>query len=303
MTAPRQLVWVDRKGHEEPTAAPLRAYGTPRLSPDGTRIAAEIYSESTDTWIWDIAQETLRRLTFEGGTGMALWTPDSRQLLFVSRGTGMGVPNVYKRAADGTGAVDRLSTSAHPQWPTSITPDGTWISGFEIPPRTADSNVFFLPLTRGKAQPLAETRFRGGMADFSPNGRYFAYESEESGRSEIYVRPFPRVDNGRWQVSTAGGTRPVWARSGRELFYLDASNALTAVPVGMSGSTITFGGPAKVFDTRYAEPNPSRHFDVSADGQRFLMLKATPDAPNATSIGMVLVEHWFEELKQRVNGR
>ena len=142
------------------------------------------------------------------------------------------------------------------------------------------------------------------MAHFSPDGRYIAYASDESGRYEIYLRPFPRVDNGRWQISTAGGTRPVWARSGRELFYLDASNALTSVPVTASGPTITIGIPAKLFDTKYAEPNPSRHFDVSADGQRFLMLKASATAdPNATPLSMVLVEHWFEELKQRVNGQ
>ena len=153
-------------------------------------------------------------------------------------------------------------------------------------------------------EPLEETRFKGFSVDFSPNGQYLAYMSEESGRSEIYIRPFPHVDNGRWQVSTAGGTRPVWARSGRELFYLDASNALTAVPVGTSEPTISIGSPVKLFDTRYAEPNPARHFDVSADGQRFLMLKASAAGdPNATPVSMVLVEHWFEDLKQRVNGK
>jgi serine/threonine-protein kinase len=325
MTAPRALVWVDRKGHEEPTGAPPRAYGTPRLSPDGTRVAAEIYDQSTDVWIWDFARETLRRLTFDAsGNGMSVWTPDSRQIIFESGRAGM--PSVYKQAADGTGTVDRLSTSATPQWPTSITPDGAWLAGFDLLPRTVP-NVVFLPLTpapvrpssdpapldqaRGRpgvsqspVEPLAETRFNGAMADFSPNGRYLAYQSNESGRSEIHVRPFPRVDNGRWQVSTAGGTRPVWARSGRELFYLDASNALTAVPVGTSEPTISIGSPAKVFDTKYAEPNPSRHFDVSADGQRFLMLKASATGdPTATPVSMVLVEHWFEELKQRVNGK
>ena len=323
LSTPRELLWVDRKGHEEPTGAPPRAYGTPRLSPDGTRVAAEIYDQITEVWIWDVARETLRRLTFDsGGGGMAVWTPDNRQIIFESRRT--GIPGVYKQAADGGGTVDRLSTSATPQWPTSITPDGTWLSGFEQVPRTGP-NIFFLPLTRAlgrpgfkpapldqargrpgvsqsPVEPLAETRFKGGMADFSPNGRYFAYQSEESGRSEIYVRPFPRVDNGRWQVSTAGGTRPVWARDGRELFYLDASNRLTAVPVGTSGPTISLGVPAKLFDTEYAEPNPSRHYDVSADGKRFLMLKATGD-PNATAVSMVLVEHWFEELKQRMNGK
>jgi len=317
MTAPRALLWVDRKGREEPTGAPLRAYGTPRLSPDGTRVAAEIYDQLTDVWIWDFARETLRRLTFDsGGNGMSVWTPDSRQIIFQSNRT--SVSSVYKQAADGTGTVDRLSTSATPQWSNSITPDGTWVAGFELLPRTVP-NVIFLPLTppvvrpgsnpapgisQSPVEPLAETRFKGSMAAFSPNGRYIAYQSEESGSTEIYVRPFPSVNNGRWQVSTAGGTRPVWARSGRELFYLDASNALTAVPVDISGPTISIGSPAKLFDTGYAEPNPSRHYDVSADGQRFLMLKASATGdPNATPVSMVLVEHWFEELKQRVNGK
>jgi serine/threonine-protein kinase len=327
MAAPRALVWVDRKGHEEPTGAPLRAYGTPRLSPDGTRVAAEIYDEHTDVWIWDFAREMLRRLTFESpgagmGAGMSVWSPDGRQIMFEARRSGL--PGVYKQSADGTGTIDRLSTSPNPQWPTSITRDGTWLSGFELPPKAAAADIFFLPMTgaaakptsnpapldqapavsRSPAEPLAERRFHGSMADFSPDGRYIAYQSEESGRSEIYIRPFPRVDNGRWQVSTAGGTRPVWARSGRELFYLDAANALTAVPVSTSNPTISIGTPVKLFETGYAEPNPSRHYDVSADGQRFLMLKAgAAGDPNATPISLVLVEHWFEELKQRVNGK
>ena len=317
MTAPRALLWVDRKGHEEPTGAPLRAYGTPRLSPDGTRVAAEIYDQNTDIWIWDFAQETLRRLTFDpAGDGMSVWTPDGRQIIFESGRAG-NISSVYEQAADGTGTVNRLSTSSTPQWSTSITPDGTWLAGFDLLPK-AVPNIIFLPLTRtvvrpssnpafgvsqSPVEPLAGTRFEGKMAAFSPNGRYIAYQSDESGRSEIYVRPFPRVDNGRWQVSTAGGTRPVWARSGRELFYLDLSNALTAVAVSASEPTISLGIPAKMFDTGYAEPNPSRHYDVSADGQRFLMLKPSASGdPNVTPASIVLVEHWFEELKQRVNG-
>ena len=325
LATPRELLWVDRKGHEEPTGAPLRAYGTPRLSPDGTRVAAEIYDQISEVWIWDFGRKVLRRLTFDsGGSGMSVWTPDSRQIIFESRRTGM--PGVYKQAADGTGTVERLSPSATPQWSNSITPDGTWVAAFDLLPREVP-NVIFLPLTPAVVRPssnpapldqargrpgvsqsplesLAETRFKGSMADFSPNGRYIAYQSEESGRSEIYIRPFPRVNNGRWQVSTAGGTRPVWAPSGRELFYLDASNALTAVPVGAFGPTISIGIPAKLFDTKYAEPNPSRHYDVSADGGRFLMLKASATGdPNATPVSMVIVEHWFEELKQRVKGK
>ena len=108
----------------------------------------------------------------------------------------------------------------------------------------------------------------------------------------------------RWQISTAGGTRPTWARSGRELFYLDASNTLTAVPVQTSGSTFSAGLPERVFDARYSTPFPPRSYDVSADGKRFLMLKdSAAGDPNATPLRMVLVEHWFEALKQRVNGK
>jgi hypothetical protein len=123
---------------------------------------------------------------------------------------------------------------------------------------------------------------------------------------EVYVRPFPQVDRGRWQISTNGGTRPVWARSGHELFYLDELGALTGVTVRTSGPTFTVGSPARVFNTKNVEPNPARHYDVSPDGQRFLMIKNSADGdPNATPASMIVVEHWFEELQRRVpmNGK
>jgi len=152
----------------------------------------------------------------------------------------------------------------------------------------------------------AQTLFEGVWAEFSPDGRYLAYQSAEGepGRSEIYVRPFPQVDSGRWQISSTGGTRPAWARNGRELFYLDATNTLTAVPVQTSGSTFSAGKPAKVFDATYSTPFPPRSYDVSPDGQRFVMLKdSAAGGPNATPIRMVVVEHWFEEVRQRMSGR
>ncbi len=145
------------------------------------------------------------------------------------------------------------------------------------------------------------TLFEGSWPEFSPDGRYIAYQSDESGQAEVYVRPFPLVDSGRWQVSTAGGTRPAWARSGRELFYLDASNTLTAVPVQTSGLTLSAGQPAKVFDSKDATPFGPRYYDVSPDGERFLMLKDSIPDPNATPAQLVVVEHWFEELKAPVH--
>jgi serine/threonine-protein kinase len=169
------------------------------------------------------------------------------------------------------------------------------LAGFDF------TDVIFVPLRRRPLAPAPDMRFRGDFSDFSPNGRYVVYQSDEFGSDEIYVRPFPRVDSGRWQISTAGGTRPVWARSGRELFYLDASNTMTSVPVSVSGSTFSHGQPATVFETKYVQSNPSRHYDVSADGKRFLMIKDGPPNPNAMPASMVVVEHWFEELTRRVS--
>jgi serine/threonine-protein kinase len=321
--SPRSLVWVDRKGREEPINAPLRAYGTPRISPDGTRLLLGINDrDGNDTWIWDFERETLRRVTFAPSTdALAVWTPDSRRIVFTSDRE--GVLNLYSQAADGTGAADRLTTSANQQFPASISPDGTIVVGFEGLSLTDSTRMapgfgwrvrsypMIGPASRPGAPsptmptqlPAAQTLFDGVWAEFSPDGRYLAYDSSaDPMQSEIYVRPFPQVDSGRWQISTKGGTRPVWARSGRELFYLDASNTLTAVPIQISGPTFTAGKPAKVFSARYSTPYPPRSYDVSADGERFLMLKdhAASD-PGLTPASMVVVEHWFEELKERMN--
>ena len=310
---PRSLVWVDRKGREEPIGAPLRVLRHPRLSPDGTRVAVGILDQNADIWIWDFARETLQApdLRSRASTDCRIWTPDGRRIIFMSNRA--GAPNLYAQAADGTGTVIRLTTSAHAQWPTSITPDGTRLVGFEIAPGTAATSSCFrcspaarrgAPLADGAACPdacstKASPRSRP-MVGTSPTIR------TSRGGPRFTCDRSRRCDSGRWQISTEGGTRPVWARSGRELFYIDESNALTGVAVRTSGPTFSAGSPAKIFDTTYAEPNPTRHYDVSPDGQRFLMIKdSAAGDPNATPASMVVVLNWFEELKQRVpaNGK
>jgi serine/threonine-protein kinase len=137
--------------------------------------------------------------------------------------------------------------------------------------------------------------------EISPDGRYVAYQSNESGQFEIYVRPFPKMEDGRWQVSIGGGTRPVWARNGRELFYLNASNTLIVLPTQTGGAAFVAGNPAKVFETRYSVPVSYRSFDISSDGKRFVMIKDfTTGDDKATPASLVVVEHWFEELKTRM---
>jgi serine/threonine-protein kinase len=306
----RSLVWVDRNGHEEPISAPPRGYGPPRISPDGTRLAVTINDQgNTEIWIWDFARENLRRLTFAPGMdSMPVWTRDGRRIVFMSDRA--GALNFYSQAADGTGPIDRLTTSAHPQWSTSVTSDGMRLFGFDLGPgRTPGVIVVHLGSSGtqlpertaqgAKGTPVVESLFRGAFPDVSPDGRYVAYQSNESGRDQVYVRSFPVVDQGVWQISTGGATRPVWARSGRELFYLDESGALIAVPVRTSGATLVVGGPTILFDARYVESNPARHYDVSPDGQRFVMLKDRAVDPSATPASMVVLQHWVEQLEQR----
>ena len=146
----------------------------------------------------------------------------------------------------------------------------------------------------------AERLFPGSRPEISPDGRYLAYESGESGRTQVHVRPFPEVNGGRWQISTRGGSRPAWSRDGRELFYIDESMTLMRASIQTSGPTLASGTPTKVIDMKYAEPNPSRHYDISPDGQRFLMLKADTADPNTTPANMVVVLNWPEELNARV---
>jgi Tol biopolymer transport system component len=149
------------------------------------------------------------------------------------------------------------------------------------------------------ASTLLQTPFNEQNADLSPDGRWLAYQSDESGgRAEVYVRPYPNVNAGRWQVSTSGGTRPLWARDGRELFYLDAERRMTVVAVqGKTGFGV--GSATTLFDTRsFSLSGIGRNFDVSPDGTRFLMVKDLPVPTDAKRL--IVVQNWFEELKRLV---
>ena len=176
---------------------------------------------------------------------------------------------------------------------------------FENTSKAQDLELLALDGQR-RTEPLLQTSAAELNGEISADGRWLAYQSNESGQFEVYVRPFPKVDAGRWQVSTAGGTRPAWAHSGRELFYLDRNNLLTVAPVQMT-TTFSAGNPTKILDTRYYAGSTFqgldlRGYDISPDGQRFLMIKDAPAEPTSTTTAasMVVVLNWFEELKQRL---
>ena len=295
----RSLVWVDREGRETAILAPPRNYAFPRLSPDGTRLALYIPDQEVDIWLLDLARATLTRATFDPGVEtFPVWRPDGRQLLFSSTRT--GTVNLFAQAADGSGDVTQLLASPNIQHATSVTPDGTRLVFTETTP-TRGPDVMQLRLDGTHAvTPLVQTPFSERNAEVSPDGRWLAYEANDSGRFNIYVRPFPDVSSGYWQVSMDGGTRPLWARSGQELFYLSATGALMRVGVA-AGATWAATASTKLFEGPYgASANQSgRTYDVAPDGKRFLMIKAGGSADQTpVPASLVVVQNWTEELKR-----
>jgi len=288
------LVWMDRQGREEDLKAPARRYGTPRLSPDGARLAVVA---GGDIWIWDLARETLTRFTFDPADDLyPVWTPDGRRLAFSSlRG---GPANLFWQAADGTGPVERLTEGPNEQSPHAFSPDGTRLLIREERPTTGADLALLALKGERRVETLVQTPFTERNGEISPDGRWLAYQSDESGQFEVYVRPFLDANSGRWQISTGGGTRPLWARRGGELFYVAPANAVMRVPVE-GGPTFRPGKPTKLFE---APPifttGPGRNYDVSPDGQRFLMIKSSGSNQTAASPSIVVVQHWFEELKR-----
>jgi serine/threonine-protein kinase len=212
-----------------------------------------------------------------------------------------GAENIYWQSGDGSGTPELLVESPVMNaqiFPHAFSPDGTQLLFTNTnPPR----DIFLSSVDGSQVEPLMATSFSEFNPSVSPDGRWLAFESDESGRFEVYVRPFPEVQTGRWQISTAGGTRPLWSRDGRELFYLETQGRLMSAAVE-NGPTFVHRTPRMVFEGGYAAPNQGRTYDVSADSQRFVMIKnATGDAGgDAAPPHINIVLNWFEELKARV---
>jgi Tol biopolymer transport system component len=301
-SAQSRLVWVSRNGAEQPLAAPAHAYLDPRLSPDGRRVAVGITESESQIWLYDLSRETLTRLTFEGSSNTApAWTPDGKRIAFASNKEGS--PNLFWQLADGSGGLERLTTSEYTQAPNSWSPDGQLLAFQEVNP-TTQRDIWVLRMgdpSPGsgqvrKAQPFLRTPFNESASRFSPDGRWLAYISNESGRYEIYVQPYPGP-GGKWQISTEGGTEPIWNPNGRELFYRSGDKMMAVEIATQSG--FAAGKPRMLFEGPYLPtPGTIPNYDVTPDGQRFLMLKPIEQAAGPTQINVVL--NWFEELKRRV---
>jgi serine/threonine-protein kinase len=285
----RTLVWVDRTGAVQPITETRRVFEDPRLSPDGRRLAVTIRDDGYHIWVYEISRDILTKLSLGVGKEEApVWAPDGSRLAFMR-----GPPaNLFWQRADGSGEAERLSKSDEPQTPTAWSPDGKVLVYHQLGRR---GDIWFLTLDgERKAHPFLQTPFGESGGVLSPDGRFLAYHSNESGMFEVFVRPFPGV-GGKWQISSEGGVQPVWARSGHEIFYRNGDKMM-AVPVGTEPA-FQAGRPIQLFEKKFAMPDTGlAEYDVTPDGERFVMLQDTESSP--TEIQIVL--NWFEELKARV---
>jgi serine/threonine-protein kinase len=293
------LTWVDRQGGTRPLTEKPGTYVEPRLSPDGRRLVlTAVEDQSIDIWVLELARETMTRLTFEGGNdSIPLWTPDGKHVSFSSDRAGGW--NVFSVPSDGSGQPVQLTKSDHPTTATSWSSDGKLLAFQQVRPETK-LDIGVLSVEDGEEKIFLATPFDEFQPTFSPDGRWLAYTSNESGREEVYVRAFPGP-GGKWQISTEGGAHPMWAPSGGELFYR-YRNQMMAVPISASGQALSLGRAVSLFEGNYRKAPFSvqelAYYDVAGDGQRFVMMKPFQRDGDPTRLHVVL--NWFEELKARV---
>jgi Tol biopolymer transport system component len=292
------LVWEDRKGQVKELPAPARIYVSPQISPDGQRVAVSIFSGGSlfraDIWLYEISHGTLTRLTFDEQSAEPVWSPDGKQIAFARmRGA---KPGILLKAADGSGTAETLvSGDNFIQTPTSWSLDGKFLTYWEVGAETG-ADIWILPLQgERKPWPFLQTKFNEGEAKFSPDGRWVAYSSDESGRPEVYVRPFPGP-GAKWQISTDGGGAPEWARNGRELFYVSLAGKLVSVVV-RTQPAFSADIPRIIADIpSFLLATFGPGYSVSSDGQRFLFVKANVEKGPPDEVRVVL--NWTEELKE-----
>jgi serine/threonine-protein kinase len=294
----RRIVWVDRKGTIERLPLPTRDYTSVALSPDGREAAIEMRGSYRTIWIYDFLRSTMTPLTPSTASSQSpVWTPDGSRVVY--RGTRAGFRNLFWKQADGTGDEERLTTKEDVnQAPGTLSPDGKWMAFDEIGARGGD--LWMLPLSGDrKPQAFLATQANEQNPRFSPDGRWIAYVSDGGGRQDVYVQEFSGSGAKRL-VSTDGGTEPIWARDGRELFYLNGDR-LMAVTLETKPS-VSLGSPRAIVEGAYVRSATNASaYDVSLDGQRFLRVQPTEPEPPTNQIAIVL--NWSEELREHTTSR
>jgi Tol biopolymer transport system component len=291
------LVWVHRTGEAEPLLTPPRHFISARLSPDGQRIALGI---EFDIWVYDIVRDALTRLTFEGTNLAPLWTPDGRRITYRYAGSASAEAEIRWKLADGSGGEETLVSDERIYETDSWSADGTVLTFTNVGSETGP-DIWTLTMDENREpRPFLQTPFAETSPMISPDAHWMTYVSNESGQPEVYVQPFPGP-GGKWQISTDGGVNPMWARNGRELFYESGDRLMvadiTTQPAFAAGSpNVLFAG-----NGQYFQGATSARYDISADGQRFLMIREGGGSDQTTAPPQIIViQNWQEELKRLV---
>jgi serine/threonine-protein kinase len=285
---PQPLVWVDRRGTEQLLPFPAAAYSTPRISPDGRYVAVTVRSGSeSDVWVLDTERGTSARVTFGGINMWPLWAPDGERLTYASRRNG-STNTFMTRVGSGESAV-RLTSDSRGAFPLSWSPDETSLALTKLA-ESGRLSIWILPVAGGTPTLFHDGVGRESEPAFSPDGRRVAYMSNETGRNEIYVRPYPGP-GAEIPISVAGGEEPVWARNG-ELFYKHDDEMMV---VDLAAGLHSIGTPARLFAGNYARAGVMPAYDVARDGRRLLMVKAPPGARDPSRFAVVL--NWQATLK------
>ncbi len=299
------LQWMDAEGNLTPLRAAVADYQSIRFSPDGHRLAMSIgQGGQVDVWVYEWERDTLSRLTFDASEDYPVWTPDGQRIAFASSRADKGIENLYWQRADGTGEAERLTESANRQFPRSWHPRGKFLAFVELHPQTS-WDILTLPLEGdgvsgwkpGNPNVFLNTPVVETMAAFSPDGRWLAYQSNETGAFEVYVRPFPGP-GGKWQVSTSGGGIPLWSPNSKELFYLSGEQIWVASYDTLGNSFRTekprVWSPGRV-------PRQARSFawfDLHPDGKRFAVPKAADEETEVRRDNVVFITNFFDELRR-----
>ena len=303
------MSWLDRSGKTMTLRAMPMNWSNPVFSPDGTRLAIDIFDgKQADVWVYDWGRDTLSRLTFDQADDVRpAWTPDGRRIVFSSRRGDRAHFNLYWQHADGTGEVTRLTESTNDQYAGSWHPAGKVLAFDEVDP-TTQRNLMLLPMEGdeatgwkpGKPTSFLTTPLNEGAPVFSPDGRWLAYLSNESGRNDLFVRPYPGP-GGKWQISTAAADDPMWSPTGRELFFVATPGLrLMVARYSVEGDSFRADKPMLLSDTPFlVRPRPPSHdVAVHPDGQRFVVAPV-PEAEIAARFDkVVFVFNFLDELRR-----
>jgi len=302
------IQWLDRAGNLSPLRAVPGNYRDARFSPDGTKLAFQLLNASNwDVWVYEWTRDRMSRLTSGISASAApVWSPDGRGVVFTRRATlGTAQPgNLHWQRADGTGEVQRLTESRNWQQPSSWHPSGKYIAYTEISPQNGP-DVMILPIEGdagtgfrpGPPTALLDSHFNEGWGAFSPDGRWLAYTSNETGQFEVYARSFPQP-GGKWQISTEGGRQPAWSRNGRELFYVAPDQRLMVASYAGQGGSFHVDKPRRWSETRLPDLKPTWSYDPHPDGQRIAVLQPVAEPGDAKRDTVVLFLNFFDELRR-----